>query len=185
MERIIKADLYRYGGLTGWKGFLKAIIKHPGFRYTYILRKAAKTSTYSLPGIFWRLLLRKYSFKYGFQIHPSTQIGEGFFIGHFGLVGINPDVVIGKNCNLAHNVSIAQTNRGKLKGKPTIGDYVWIGAGAVLVGKIKIGNNVLIAPNAFVNFDVPDNSIVIGNPGVIRPNERATERYIMFVIDEQ
>lgn len=49
---------------------------------------------------------------------------------------------------------------------------------AVIVGKIKIGNNVLIAPNAYVSFDVPSNSVVIGNPGQITPKENATEGYI-------
>ena len=49
---------------------------------------------------------------------------------------------------------------------------------AVVVGKIKIGNNVLIAPNAYVNFDIPDNSVVVGNPATITPNENATADYI-------
>ena len=52
------------------------------------------------------------------------------------------------------------------------------GANAVIVGKINIGNNVLIAPNSYVNFDVPDNSIVIGNPGKIIHKDNATEGYI-------
>ena len=53
-----------------------------------------------------------------------------------------------------------------------------LGANAVIVGKINIGNNVLIAPGAYVNFDVPDNSIVIGNPGLIRQSPGATLGYI-------
>ena len=59
-----------------------------------------------------------------------------------------------------------------------IGNEVWIGTNAVVVGKIRIGNNVLIAPNAFVNIDVPDNSIVIGNPAIIKYCKSATEEYI-------
>jgi serine O-acetyltransferase len=60
---------------------------------------------------------------------------------------------------------------------------VWIGPNAVIVGKIKIGNNVLIAPNAYVNFDVPDNSIVIGNPATFSENKNATMGYINHKID--
>ena len=86
--------------------------------------------------------------------------------------------VIGKNCNIAHNVTIGRTNRGKLKGSPVIGDEVWIGTGSVIVGKIVIGNNVLIAPNSFINFDVPNNSIVIGNPGKIIIKNNPTKNYI-------
>ena len=48
----------------------------------------------------------------------------------------------------------------------------------MIVGKIKIGNNVLIAHNAYVNIDVPNNSIVIGNPAAIHYKENATEGYI-------
>lgn len=63
-------------------------------------------------------------------------------------------------------------------GVPTIGNDVWIGPNAVIVGKINIGDNVLIAANSYVNFDVPSNSIVIGNPGRIIPSAKATEGYI-------
>ena len=59
-----------------------------------------------------------------------------------------------------------------------IGNKVWIGTNSVIVGKITIGDNVLIAPNSFVNFDVPSNSIVIGNPGKIIPSTNATDKYI-------
>jgi serine O-acetyltransferase len=85
---------------------------------------------------------------------------------------------IGKYCNITHNVTIGQANRGRLKGVPTLGDKVWIGTGAVIVGNIKIGSNVLISPNSFVAFDVPDNSVVMGNPGKIMHRENATEGYI-------
>ena len=59
---------------------------------------------------------------------------------------------------------IGQTNRGKNKGVPTIGNEVWIGINAAIVGGITIGDDVLIAPNSFVNVDVPSHSVVFGNP---------------------
>lgn len=80
--------------------------------------------------------------------------------------------------NIHKGVTIGQENRGKRKGSPTIGDFVWIGVNSTLVGNINIGNNVLVSPNSFVNFDVPDNSIVIGNPGKIFYNDNATTGYI-------
>ena len=80
--------------------------------------------------------------------------------------------------NIAQGVTIGQANRGERIGVPEIGDEVWIGTNAVIVGHIKIGNNVLIAPNAYVNTDVPSNSIVIGNPAQITPNKKATNGYI-------
>lgn len=118
------------------------------------------------------------SHKTGIQIPIKTRIGEGFYIGHVGNIVINPNVIIGKNVNIASGVTIGQENRGKRKGTPTIGNEVWIGTNAVIVGNIKIGNDVLIAPLTFVNFDVPDHSIVIGNPGRIIFKNNATEHYI-------
>ena len=61
---------------------------------------------------------------------------------------------------------------------------MWIGPNATIVGKIKVGNDVLIGANSYVNFDVPDHSIVIGNPGKIISKENATEDYIVNIISE-
>lgn len=181
MDRIIRADLYRHNGLTGTKGFLRGLML-PGFRYMFLLRKASKYYKYSIVGIFYRLLISRYKYKYGFQIPTATKIGEGFYIPHFGSIVINPNVIIGSNCNIAHGVTIGRTNRGKLKGFPVIGDKVWIGTGSVIVGNIHIGSNVLIAPNSFVNIDVPDNSIAIGNPVKIIKKDDPTEGYINFIL---
>ncbi|MGK4569184.1 serine O-acetyltransferase [Flavobacterium sp. 3HN19-14] len=183
MQPIIKADLYRHGGLSGFSGLLKGLRK-PGFRYMYLLRKTAASGKFSPSGLFFRLMKRRYGYKYGFQILPKTSIGEGFYIGHFGTIIINENAVIGKNCNISPGVTIGETNRGSKKGVPVIGDKVWMGTNCVIVGNIKIGTNVLIAPNAFVNFDVPDNSLVIGNPAEVFPKENATEGYIENIRNE-
>ena len=87
-------------------------------------------------------------------------------------------MTIGDNLNIAAGVTIGKTNRGDKMGVPTIGNKVWIGTNAVIVGKITIGDDVLIAPNAYVNFDVPSHSVVIGNPAVIHEREEATKGYI-------
>lgn len=181
MGELIKHDLYRYAGATGTKAFLKSWFE-PGFRYTYILRKVNTYKRNSFLGIIYRLFLRRYSHRYGIQIPQGIQIGKGFFIGHFGNIIINENAVIGENCNVAPGITIGQTNRGKKKGCPQLGNYVWVGTGSVLVGNIKVGNNVLIAPLSYVTIDVPDNSIVIGNPCKIIPNENATTDYINKVL---
>lgn len=182
MNRLIKADLFRYGGLTGMKGFMKGIFI-PGFRFMCILRKISESRRYSLKWLILTFLKSIYTYKYGFQIPSNTEIGEGFYIGHFGTIVINGKVKIGKNCNIAHCVTIGQANRGKLKGYPTIGDFVWIGTGSVIVGNIKVGSNVLIAPNSFVNHDVPDNSIVLGNPCKIISKENPCDGYICHILE--
>ena len=151
---------------------------NPNLHYIYVFRKAQKYKKKSIPGLFWRFFLRHYQIKYGYQIYPETQIGEGLYLGHWGALVINPKTKIGKNCNIAQGVTIGQQNRGRYEGVPTIDDEVWIGPNAVIVGNVSIGSNVLIAPNAYVNFDVPAHSVVMGNPGKIYPRDNATEGYI-------
>lgn len=178
MMNSIKADLYRYipeqySLITLLKGF-----RIPGFFFMFILRKAVKHKKMSLQGLFYRFCHRHFSYKFGFQIPINTKIGKGFFIGHFGNIVISPRSVIGDNCNIAHGVTVGAVMNGRRKGAPIIGNYVWMGTNSIIVGGITIGSNILIAPGAFVNFDVPDHSIVIGNPGKILPKNNPTLGYI-------
>lgn len=108
----------------------------------------------------------------------SRSFGYGLYIGHPFCITINAKAVIGNNVNIHKGVTIGQENRGHRKGVPVIGSKVWIGVNSTIVGNITIGNNVLIAPNTLVNFDVPDNSVVVGNPATIHPREDATAGYI-------
>lgn len=95
-------------------------------------------------------------------------------------ITINPKAIIGSYSNIHKGETIGQENRGKRKGTPVIGNDVWIGINSTIVGNIKIGDDVLIAPNTFVNKDIPSHSIVFGNPCVIKPftDSKATESYI-------
>ena len=184
MNTIIRADLLRYTGETASGKFLPSLLI-PGFRYTYFLRKAQQFRKTNLLGIVCRVFLLFDGHFYGFQIPPSTQIGKGLYIGHWGTIVVNGKTIMGDYCNLSPGVTIGQTNRGKNKGVPVIGNMVWIGTNAVIVGNISIGDNVMIAPNAFVNFSVPSNSLVIGNPASILPREDATEGYIDHTSTDQ
>lgn len=179
MTEITKSDLFRYSGEITIKSFLICLIKVPGFHFMYFWRKAGSKETVRPLAFFYKLLCLRFRYKYGFQIPLTAKIGDGFYIGHFGTIIINSQAMIGKNCNISPNVVIGQTNKGKRKGAPQIGDEVWIGTGAVIVGQITIGNNVLIAPNSYVNFDVPSNALVVGNPATIIPKDKSiTEGYI-------
>jgi serine O-acetyltransferase len=183
LSKLIRADLYRHDGLCGFAGFCRGLLR-PGFRYSLVMRLMAARRRPSPLRFILRVLKRRYRFKYGFEINPEARIGEGFLLtDHCGPVVIGP-VEIGKLCSVAHNVTIGRAYKNGEIGRPTLGDRVWVGAGAVLVGRIAIGTDVLIAPNAFVNFDVPDHSLVIGNPGKIIPRPEPTRDYIDFVLPE-
>lgn len=170
--QILQADVYRYRGSADKRAVISAYLRDPGFRFTYYLRRVAhyskkKKSIFVFNYIYNRIMFHHYRFKYGFDISPTTSIGPGLYIGHFGGVVISPDAVLGSNINIAQGVTIGAASRGPRTGAPTLEDRVWVGANAIIVGKITIGREALIAPGAYVNFDVPSNAVVLGNPGKI------------------
>lgn len=160
------SDLFRYGGESK---------KIPKFQKWF---RKYQDSNNSLLKLLYKLLFVFDRNKNFVEMSIDSNIGKGLYIGHpFGIT-INPKSIIGENCNIHKGVTIGQENRGKKKGTPSIGNEVWIGINSTIVGKVRIGNDVLISANSFVNFDVPDHSIVIGNPGKIIPKENATKDYI-------
>ena len=177
MIKEFKLDLYRYFGDEKIP-LKKKVFKSPVRKYQYYFRKY-QSSNSKIVKFYCSTKLNKLKNKTLIQIPKETKIGSGFYIGHLGRIIINPEAVLGKNVNIATGVTIGQESRGKRIGSPTIGDSVWIGTNSVIVGNIKIGNDVLIAPLSFVNFDVPDHSIVIGNPAKIIHRENATEGYLL------
>jgi serine O-acetyltransferase len=189
LANLVKSDLYRYTGRTDRSAFNSAYREHPGFRFTWHLRNVAwyssrKRSLGLLPYLWHRNRYQHYRFKYGFDISPTTRIGRGFFLGHFTGIVISPASVIGANVNINQGVTLGATSRGKNPGSPTLEDRVWVGANAVIVGKITIGSEALIAPGAYVNFDVPPKAIVLGNPGKV-VSHNGSAGYINNTVDEE
>ena len=176
-------DLYRWCGKSDLFSLIKWILA-PKYRIVYLKRKCEinKRKRNKIRFCFYRMIYGHYMVKYGVDMPASTAIGNGFIIQHIGGIAINKEAIIGSNVEVLQGVTIGHERRGKRKGSPIIGNNVWIGSNAVVVGKIEIGNNVLIAPNSFVNFNVPSNSIVVGNPGKVIPSDKATENYINNVI---
>lgn len=175
-------DYYRYTG-ERWKAIkgTRILLQNHSLRFIYYLRQK-EASKNKIKLILLSIVLHKMKLKYGLEFYDSKNIGGGLYIAHAFNIGINPATIIGKNFNIHKGATIGQENRGKRKGTPIIGDRVWVGMNATIAGNIRIGNNVLIAPNSFVNFDVPDNSIVIGSSAKIIPKSDATDGYMNKII---
>lgn len=101
----------------------------------------------------------------GIEIHPGAKIGKGLFVDHGMGVVIGETVVIGRNVTLFQGVTLGGTGKEIGKRHPTIGSNVVVGAGAKVLGNIKVGDNSYIGANAVVIKDVPVNSTVVGVPG--------------------
>lgn len=114
-----------------------------------------------------RLISQIGRFLTGIEIHPGAEIGCGFFIDHGMGVVIGETTEIGNNVTLYQGVTLGGTGKEKGKRHPTIGDNVVIGAGAKILGSIKIAKDSKIGAGSVVLKDVAENSTVVGIPGRI------------------
>ena len=111
-------------------------------------------------------------------MQPQCNYRRSLYLGHPYSITIGDGAVIGDNLNIHKGATIGVENRGKRMGAPTIGNRVYIGINAIVVGRITIGDDVMICPGVYVNFDVPSHSVVLGNPGTVHFRENATELYV-------
>jgi serine O-acetyltransferase len=103
----------------------------------------------------------------GVEIHPGAILGSGLFIDHATGVVIGETAEVGDDVTIFHGVTLGGTGRDVGKRHPTIGDRVVIGAGAKVLGPIKIGDDSRIGANSVVVKEVPSSSVVVGVPGQI------------------
>lgn len=157
---LLAQDFHRYSKRTGLIAFLKVYYLYRGFRYTVWLRLA---SVKGPVGIFSKVVLHHLSSKFCMEIHSSTSIGGGLYLGHgYGIV-INPTAVIGKNVNLSQFTTIG-SNKGKAA---TICDNVYIGPGTCIVEDVTIGEGATIGAGAVVTRNTPPNSVSVGVPAKV------------------
>jgi len=102
--------------------------------------------------------------KTGIEIHPGAEIGKALFIDHGMGVVIGETVEIGDNCTIYQGVTLGGTGKHKGKRHPTIGNNVMIGAGAKVLGPLRVGDNCKIAAGAVVLCELPPNSTAVGVP---------------------
>jgi len=172
MFEILRRDAARY-----WEtyrgmnllGKLLFIATEPGFICVAIYRFGvwARSIRFRLPRwaatFIYLILYRVSSLIFGIVIQPRARIGPGLKLLHTGPIVIADDVEIGSNCDIAQGVIIGNKGGGRgFVGVPVLEDGVYVGSGAILIGKIRVGAGAIIGANAVVLKDVPAGRLAIG-----------------------
>ncbi len=159
---------------------LEVILTYAGFHALLFYRFAHWLGKRRIPFI-PRALSQFARFLTGIEIHPGATIGSGMFIDHGMGVVIGETSEVGDNVTLFQGVTLGGTGKQRGKRHPTLGNHVVVGTGAKVLGPIKIGDYVKIGANAVVLQDVPDHSTVVGIPGkIVRiKDERVAEDALM------
>ncbi len=165
MFKTIKADLAIIRERDpAARGLLEILLCYPGFQALSLHRLSHRLWNYHLP-LFPRLLSQITRALTGIEIHPGARIGMGVFIDHGMGVVIGETAEIGNRCLLYQGVTLGGTGKENGKRHPTLAENVVIGAGAKVLGAIKVGANTRIGAGSVVVRDVEANSTVVGIPG--------------------
>jgi len=145
---------------------LEVFLTYSGFHALLAYRVSHWLWNRRIP-LFPRIISQLARWLTGVEIHPGATIGTGFFIDHGMGVVIGETTEIGDYVTLFQGVTLGGTGKERGKRHPTLGNHVVVGAGAKVLGGIRIGDNVKVGANAVVLRSVPANSTVVGNPGRI------------------
>lgn len=170
--RLLREDLRRHG----------LDVLSPGFRAVAAYRFGAWARGVPMSGVRIPLLLihgllfRHVRNRYGIEIYNSAQIGRRLLIGHQNGIVIHRFATFGDDCLIRQGVTFGEAGLGRDNfadgAGPVIGDGVDIGAGAIIIGNVRIGDRVNIGPNAVVMMDVPAETTVLAPPARMMPRPR-------------
>lgn len=161
---LIKADIQAiYERDPAAKNLLE-VISYPGLHAVLIHRLTHPLYQMGIP-VLPRWINHFSRFLTGIDIHPGAQIGPGFFIDHGMGVVIGETCIIGENVLVYQGVTLGGTGKDRGKRHPTLGNGVVVGAGAKVLGDIKIGDNCRIGAGSVVVKSIMPNATVVGVPG--------------------
>jgi serine O-acetyltransferase len=160
----IREDFRAHRGDWGAQGFWAMLVYRFG-RWRYRIRPAWLRKPFSL---LYKLLYKLVQIVTGIELPCEAEVGRGLVIEHSGGIVVSGYARLGEHCRIRNGVVIGLA-RVEQPCAPQLGDHVDVGTGAKLLGDIRIGNHVLIGANAVVVCDVPDHSIAVGVPAVIKP----------------
>ena len=148
------------------KNLLEVILCYPGLHALIAYRFAHRLYKWNIP-LIPRIISYMTRIITGIEIHPGAKIGRRFFIDHGEGVVIGETTIVGDDVLIYQQVTLGGTGKEKGKRHPTLGNNVIVGAGAKILGNISIGDYVRIGAGSVVIDDVPENSTVVGIPGRI------------------
>lgn len=169
--RVLTEDAKRYGG----RNILRVYVRDPRFRAVTLLRIGCSLNCKQF--IFKRALLRilknRLALKYGVDTDFTVTIGPGLRIVHLGGIVIHRGSKIGNHLTILNNVTLGQGQRCEAN-VPSVGSNVYIGVGAVILGKVSIGDDCVVGAQSFVNSSFDAGDIIAGTPArVLRNKYRA------------
>jgi serine O-acetyltransferase len=181
----IHADLERYLA-TGSSSRLKVIFLYQGYWASFAYRFTRFLFLYfgNTPARIFTSALSYFLQKFiqiitGISLPPGCEIGSGLYIAHFGGIIVHPEAKLGQNCNLGVQIVIGYGHSNGRFGCPVLGDRVFVGLGAKILGPVAIGHDVAIGANAVVLKDVPDRGVVGGVPAKLI-NRAGSFDYIFY-----
>lgn len=167
----VRKDLSRYGSRPALQ--LLAVAKHPaawavlGYRFRRWVQTASLPaplrSAFKLPSAFAEVAIKVTT---NIELPAGAEIGPGLLIAHSGYLVLSSEVKLGENCTLTHGVTLGHAEGGTTLGRqgPVLGDRVYVGPGAAVIGPVRIGSDALIGVGSVVTRSVPDRGVVAGNP---------------------
>ena len=160
--------LYRGSEGSRWSKF-STCVRSPGLQAVLLFRfgnwlsvKGVSVRVFLQP--VYALLNHRVKSKWGIDIDRRAKIGGGLVINHYGGIFVGPQVSIGESCVIGHNVTLGLAGEGPRRGAPMIGDNVTIAPGAVIAGRIRIGDDSAIGPNVVVMRSIPERARVFSDP---------------------
>lgn len=166
----IRADFNAHGRKWGAQGFWAMTVYRFG-RWRYTIRWGIVRKPMSL---LYHVLYKWIQVVAGIELPCEVEVGPNFVIDHFGGIVVSGYARFGADCRIRNGVVIGLA-RVEEPTAPWIGDRVDIGAGAKVLGGIRIGNDVVIGANAVVIRDVPDAHMAVGVPATARPRGTASD----------
>jgi serine O-acetyltransferase len=167
----IRSDFVAHGKDFGAQGFWALLVYRFG-RWRYLVKPIFLRKMFS---VVYRILYKFVQILTGIELPCEVHLGRGFIIDHFGGIVISGYASFGDSCRIRNGVVVGLKDVSE-PCAPQIGNHVDIGAGAKLLGNIRIGNYVVIGANAVVLTDVPDYHIAVGVPAVIKPRRNLSVR---------